>query len=209
MATCFFLRAKFVLDKARRWMWKGRGTPSRNHKHHWLVEQKLLHFVDGFHQYVMDRVFHNSWLELCEGMSAAGSLDEVIEVHEAYLSSIQRQCFVVLDKLWALIVSRIKNILELALDFYTIQQTLSSGGAALAIKARCEMEVDRNERKFDDCIAFLLIVLSFKLNVGQFPHLADLVARINYNYFYMSDSGNLLTVPGDDATVLKLGRPSQ
>ncbi|KAJ6317106.1 hypothetical protein OIU78_020228 [Salix suchowensis] len=50
-------RAKFALDKARRWMWKGRGNAATNsHKHHWLVEQKLLHFVDAFHQYVMDRV---------------------------------------------------------------------------------------------------------------------------------------------------------
>ncbi|KAL6317916.1 hypothetical protein AAG906_030956 [Vitis piasezkii] len=32
-------RAKFVLDKARRWMWKGRGTATINRKHHWLVEQ--------------------------------------------------------------------------------------------------------------------------------------------------------------------------
>jgi hypothetical protein len=32
-------------------------------------------------------------------MAAALSLDEVIEVHEAYLLSIQRQCFVVPDKL--------------------------------------------------------------------------------------------------------------
>ncbi|PIA52323.1 hypothetical protein AQUCO_01000292v1 [Aquilegia coerulea] len=202
-------RAKYVLDKARRWMWKGRGTSTSNRKRHWLVEQKLLHFVDAFHQYVMDRVFHNSWLELCEGMASAGSLDEVIEVHEAYLLSIQRQCFVVPDKLWALIANRIKSILGLALDFYSIQQTLSSGGAALAIKARCEMEVDRIERQFDECIAFLLRVLSFKLNVGQFPHLADLVTRINYNYFYMSDSGNLLTVPGTDTTFSKVGRSSQ
>ncbi|KAK3025229.1 hypothetical protein RJ639_044577, partial [Escallonia herrerae] len=167
-------RAKFALDQARRWMWKDRGTATVNRKHHWLVEQKLLHFVDAFHQYVMDRVYHSAWRELCEGMAAAGSLDEVIEVHEAYLLSIQRQCFVVPDKLWALIASRINNILELALDFYSIQQTLSSGGAVSAIKARCEMEVDRIERQFDDCISFLLRVLSFKLNVGQFPHLADL-----------------------------------
>ncbi|XP_031273500.1 gamma-tubulin complex component 5 isoform X2 [Pistacia vera] len=176
-------RAKFVLDKARRWMWKGRGTATDNRKHHWLLEQKLLHFVDAFHQYVMDRVYHSAWLELCEGMAAAGSLDEVIEVHEAYLLSIQRQCFVVPDKLWALIASRINSILGLALDFYSIQQTLSSGGAVSAIKARCEMEVERIEKQFDDCIAFLLRVLSFKLNVGHFPHLADLVTRINYNYF--------------------------
>ncbi|KAJ0442799.1 putative gamma-tubulin complex component protein [Helianthus annuus] len=59
-------RAKFVLDKARRWMWK---------------------------------VYHSSWNELCEGMAAAGSLDEVIQVHEAYLLSIHQQCFVVPDKL--------------------------------------------------------------------------------------------------------------
>ncbi|XP_042508368.1 gamma-tubulin complex component 5-like [Macadamia integrifolia] len=199
-------RAKFVLDKARRLMWKGRSTAAINHKHHWLVEQKLLHFVDAFHQYVMDRVFHGAWHELCEGMASAGSLDEVIDVHEAYLLAIQRQCFVVPDKLWALIASRIKNILGLALDFYSIQQTLSSGGGALAIKARCEMEVDRIEKQFDDCIAFLLRVLSFKLNVGHFPHLADLVTRINYNYYYMSDSGNLLTVPGAESAVSKLGK---
>ncbi|XP_062101066.1 uncharacterized protein LOC133806986 [Humulus lupulus] len=187
-------RAKFLLDKARKWMWKCKGAPTNHYKHHWLVEQKLLHFVDAFHLYVMDRVYHSAWQELCEGMAAARSLDEVIEVHESYLLSIQRQCFVVPDKLWALIASRINSILGLALDFYSIQQTLS-GGAVSAIKAKCEMEVDRIEKQFDDCIAFLLRVLSFKLNVGNFPHLADLVTRINYNHFYMSDSGNLMTAP--------------
>lgn len=187
---CFLLkvkRAKFVLDKARRWMWKGRGNPTINRKRHWLVEQKLLHFVDAFHQYVMDRVYHSAWRDLCEGMESAKSLDEVIEVHEAYLLSIQRQCFVVPDKLWALIASRINSILGLALDFYSIQQTLSSGGTVSIVKARCQMEVDRIEKQFDECVSFLLRVLSFKLNVGQFPHLADLVTRINYNCFYMSD----------------------
>ncbi|RQP01072.2 hypothetical protein POPTR_016G000100v4 [Populus trichocarpa] len=199
-------RAKFALDKARRWMWKGRGNATNSRKHHWLVEQKLLHFVDAFHQYVMDRVYHSAWRELCEGMAVAGSLDEVIEVHEAYLLSIQRQCFVVPDKLWALIASRINSILGLALDFYSIQQTLSSSGAASAMKARCEMEVERIEKQFDDCIAFLLRVLSLKLNVGNFPHLADLVTRINYNHFYMSDNGNLMTATGSEIVTSRLGK---
>ncbi|KAK7410013.1 hypothetical protein VNO78_00477 [Psophocarpus tetragonolobus] len=201
-------RAKFVLDKVRRWMWKGRGSASNNRKHHWLVEQKLLHFVDAFHQYVMDRVYHSAWRELCEGMTAAKSLDEVIEVHEAYMLSIQRQCFVVPDKLGALIASRINSILGIALDFYNIQQTLSSGGAVSAIKARCEMEVDRIEKQFDDCIAFLLRVLSFKLNVGHFPHLADLVTRINYNFFYMSANGNLMTASSSGSVTSRLGKTS-
>ncbi|CAH2067989.1 unnamed protein product [Thlaspi arvense] len=179
-------RAKYVLDKARRWMWKGKkGSATKIRKHHWLLEQKLLNFVDAFHQYVMDRVYHTAWRELCEAMVKAGSLDEVIYVHETYLLSIQRQCFVVQEKLWAIIASRINMILGLALEFYSIQQTLSSGGAVSAIKARCEMEIDRIEKQFEDCIAFLLRVLSSKLNVGHFPHLADLVTRINYNYHYI------------------------
>ncbi|KAM7266457.1 hypothetical protein ACFE04_004354 [Oxalis oulophora] len=193
-------RAKYVLDKARMWMWKCKGTGTGNRKHHWLVEQKLLHFVDAFHQYVMDKVYHNAWLVLCEGMEKARSLDEVLEVHEAYLLSIQRQCFVVPDKLWALIATRINTILSLALDFYSIQQTLSSGVVVSSIKARCETELNRIDKQFDDCIAFLLRVLSFKLNVGNFPHLADLVARINYNHFYMSHTGNLTTALVSDNT---------
>ncbi|KAJ4844658.1 hypothetical protein Tsubulata_024215 [Turnera subulata] len=198
--------AKFVLDKARRWMWKGRGKVTNTLKRHWLVEQKLLHFVDAFHQYVMDRVYHSAWHELCEGMAAAGSLDEVIEVHNAYLLSIQRQCFVVPDKLGALIATRINSVLGLAVDFYSTQQTLNSGGATSAMKARCEMEVDRIEKQFDYCIGFLLRVLSLKLNVGHFPHLADLVTRINYNYFYMSESGNLMTASGAETATSRVGK---
>lgn len=45
------------------------------------------------------QVYHSAWRELCEGMTVAKSLDEVIEAHEAYILSIQRQCFVVPDKL--------------------------------------------------------------------------------------------------------------
>lgn len=63
----------------------------------------------------------------------------------------------------ALIASRINSILGIALDFYNIQQTLGSGGAVSAIKARCEMEVDRIEKQFDDCIAFLLRVFFYRI----------------------------------------------
>lgn len=104
------------------------------------------------------------------------------------------------------------------------------------IKARCEVEVERIEKQFDECIAFLLRVpffpyhvsllpqlnrwwikllrcfdlqvLSFKLNVGHFPHLADLVTRINYNFFYMSGSGNLKTTTAAAETATsRLAKP--
>lgn len=59
---------------------------------------------------------------------------------------------------WALIASRVKSILGLALDFCSVEQTLAIGGATPAIRARCEIEMDRIEKQFDDCIAFLLRV---------------------------------------------------
>ncbi|CAI0471837.1 unnamed protein product [Linum tenue] len=200
-------RVKFVLDKVRMWMWKGKGNTRNSSKRHWLVEQKLLHFVDAFHQHVMDGVYHSAWRELCEGMTAAGSLDEVMEVHEAYLLSIQRQCFVVPGKLWSVIASRINRILSLALNFYSIQQTLGSGGTASAMKAKCEMTIEQIEKSFDDCIAVLLRVLSVKVNVKHFPHLADLVTRINYNYFYVSDNGTLMTSTGPGTGVSRTVKP--
>ncbi|KAF8103048.1 hypothetical protein N665_0188s0009 [Sinapis alba] len=57
---------------------------------------------------------------------------------------------------------------------------------------------DRIEKQFEDCIAFRLRVLSSKLNVGHFPHLADLVTKINYNYHYMPDTGTLKTASGGE-----------
>ncbi|WVZ91111.1 hypothetical protein U9M48_037325 [Paspalum notatum var. saurae] len=188
-------RAKYLLDETRKWMWKARGGTAHNFKQHLIVAQKLLHFVDAFHQYVMDRVYHSAWTELCDGIALATTLDEVMEVHEAYLSSIQRQCFVASDKLWALIASRVKTILGLALDFHNVEQTLRTGGTAPAMRTRCEMDVERIDKQFDECVVFLLRILSFKLNVGHFPHLADLVTRINYNHYFMSDNGNF-TIPG-------------
>ncbi|KAL3696357.1 hypothetical protein R1sor_010433 [Riccia sorocarpa] len=97
------------------------------HKQKLFLQQKLMHFVNTLHQYVMARVLYSAWVELCEGMSSAGSLDEVKSCHDSYLVSIQRQCLVAHDKL-----------------------------------------------QFDECLIFLMRVLSFKLNVGHFPHVADL-----------------------------------
>lgn len=51
-----------------------------------------------------------------------------------------------------------KTILGLALEFYNIKQTLRTGGTSAAIKARCEAEINRVEKQFDDCVAFLLRV---------------------------------------------------
>jgi gamma-tubulin complex component 5 len=56
--------------------------------------------------------------------------------------------------------------------------------------------------------ALWIQVLSFKLNVGHFPHLSDLVTRINYNYYYMTLEGQILT-PIPDAQGHLSRRPSR
>lgn len=55
----------------------------------------------------------------------------------------------------------------------------------------------------------VLQVLSFKINVGHFPHLADLVTRINYNHYYMSDNGNMITAPGSESVKSGKAFPSR
>jgi gamma-tubulin complex component 5 len=92
-------RAKHALDKACRWTWKNGGGDGAHNKQRLLLQQKLMHFVNTLHQYVMDRVLYSAWVELSEGMVAARSLDEVIACHDAYLISIQRQCLIAHDKL--------------------------------------------------------------------------------------------------------------
>ncbi|CAM6098848.1 unnamed protein product [Calypogeia fissa] len=186
-------RAKHALDKACRWTWKKGVGDAAVHKRRLLLQQKLMHFVNTLHQYVMDRVLYSAWVDLCESMSSAGSLDEVIACHDAYLVSIQRQCLVAPDKLWTLIAGRVKTILGLALNYHSIQRVLCDGIGAPALTARCQLEIERVEKQFDECMVFLMRVLSFKLNVGHFPHLADLVTRINYNFYYMTEDGQLST----------------
>ncbi|GJX56060.1 transposase, MuDR [Tanacetum coccineum] len=67
------------------------------------------------------------------------------------------------------------------------RQTLSSGGTVSAIKAGCEKEVDHIEKQFDDCMAFLLRVLSLKLN-GQ-----DVIALLPWDEWWNFE------LPEDDA----------
>ncbi|KAL2611090.1 hypothetical protein R1flu_022782 [Riccia fluitans] len=173
-------RAKHALDKACRLTWKNGVGDAVLHKQRLLLQQKLMHFVNTLHQYVMDRVLYSAWVELSEGMSSAGSLDEVKSCHDSYLISIQRQCLVAPDKLWTLIASRVKTILGLALNYYSIQRVLCDGVGASAVGARCQLEIERVEKQFDECLIFLIRVLSFKLNVGHFPHLADLPENFDF-----------------------------
>lgn len=67
-----------------------------------VVALVVLNVIDG-HLWkpngYWEQVLYSAWVELCEGMSSARSLDEVKSCHDSYLVSIQRQCLVAPDKL--------------------------------------------------------------------------------------------------------------
>ncbi|CAL8100115.1 unnamed protein product [Prunus armeniaca] len=77
-------------------------------------------------------------LQLCEGRSHVQSVRKIFSSEDMGVS----------------LMGSLKNN-DLLHD---VQLTLS-GGTVSAIKAKCEMEVDRIEKQFDDCIAFLLRVI--------------------------------------------------
>lgn len=84
---------------------------------------------------------------------------------------------------WGLIASRINSILGLALDFYSVQQTINSSGAVSAVKARCEKEVERIEKQFDDCMAFLLRVYSSVINFFSWSFIRIVSTFLHFHFF--------------------------
>nr|PNR26886.1 hypothetical protein PHYPA_030367 [Physcomitrium patens] len=78
----------------------------------------------------------------------------------------------IFGEIWTLIAGGVMAILGLALDYYSILRALCDGVAAPN-------------------------VLSFKRKVGIFPHMIDLVTRINCNYHHITIDGRMLTpIPG-------------
>lgn len=68
------------------------------------------------------------------------------------------------DDQWALIAGRVKAILGLALEYYSIQRTLCDGVAAPNTTARCQSDLERVERQFYECMVFLLRVIALSQN---------------------------------------------
>ncbi|KAI4339854.1 hypothetical protein MLD38_024748 [Melastoma candidum] len=90
------------------------------------------------------------WMWKAKGTSTYRSKHSVATAQASL--DVFHQC--VMDRLAG---SNISSILGFTVEFYSIQQTLNSGGAEAGVKGQ---------------------ILSFKLNVGHFPHLANLVTII-------------------------------
>lgn len=59
---------------------------------------------------------------------------------------------------WTLIAGRVKTILGLALNYYSIQRVLCDGVGAPSLTARCQLEIELLEKQFDECMVFLMRV---------------------------------------------------
>ncbi|XP_067951525.1 gamma-tubulin complex component 5-like [Watersipora subatra] len=59
----------------------------------YLLRMKLLHFVNGLHDYIMTMTLHASSNQLEERLGKAADLEDVISSHRAYLTLIYNRCF--------------------------------------------------------------------------------------------------------------------
>lgn len=69
---------------------------------------------------------------------------------------------------WTLIASRVTNILSLALDYYALQCTLGDGVITPAVSTKCQLDVERISKAFDEYMGFLLRVSSCSIKLMSF-----------------------------------------
>lgn len=135
-----------------------------------LLRMRLLHFVNGFHTYVMTSILHSSGQELDEELEKVENLDQVIHAHSRYLSSLHERCL--LDTKLSLLKEQIFRILNLSLKF---QQLWQSGINKVSLE-----ELENIEKEFNSCHNLLTSYLNKPLKRGAYPHLKALACAVLY-----------------------------
>ncbi|XP_074656293.1 gamma-tubulin complex component 5-like [Tubulanus polymorphus] len=139
-----------------------------------LLRQKLLHFVNSFHNYIMTRILHSSGLEFEAEFVKCGDFDQVIEAHSKYIVKLQEQCL--LTKPLAVLKEAVNRVFNLALRFAAMWD---EGHVATSMSDLIVIETDLSR-----CINFLSVFLNNIIKRGSTPHLETLA-------FYLSTAENL------------------
>eukprot|EP00891_Asterochloris_glomerata_P001218 jgi/Astpho2/1218/Aster-x0468 len=147
--------------------------------------QEMSHFVSNLQQFVMDRLLHGAWLEQQQSLEQATSLEEVTAAHSAFLEAAMRQCLLAPDKTWKLIENAVHRILNLVLQFTTLQRALRQKGLADSVRGVMQQEQVQLHQAFRDRHRYLMKVLTAKtLKISGQSELHNLVTVLNFNDFY-------------------------
>lgn len=164
-----------------------------------LLRRELVHFVSGFGDYATLRVVVPAWNEFERRLDEVTSVDALRAAHDTYTATLvaqtllydnadaaRRRVVAVLDLCLAL-----ERLCEEEL-FPAVSAVLDSRDDASpdpALFARLEAVNGRLRElraKFGEHARFLLIVLEQITAQGLYPHLEDLLSRLNFTHFYVS-----------------------
>ncbi|XP_052244242.1 gamma-tubulin complex component 5-like isoform X2 [Dreissena polymorpha] len=136
---------------------------SKIHRMH-LLRMRLINFVNNLHNYIMTRILHSIGLDFTRDLAKACDLDQIIEVHAAYIRKIHQRCL--LHKKNAFLKEAVLKVLNLALRF---QREWDGGIDNISMK-----QIEGTETEFYRCIHFLRSFLNSVIQRGSFPHLESL-----------------------------------
>jgi hypothetical protein len=181
---------------------------SRQLHHFKIVQAEMLHFVNNLHNYIMTRVLHSLWLELerdmeraaagaesggagskhgAQGQQTSAGLDDVIRLHRDYLSSICGHCL--LNPGAAPARRAVMTCLSLVCRFQRRYDTYVRLGGEVQgqggnTKQRLLTEMAQQEAEFRKQVKLLLRMVASITSKGMYPHLEDLLLRLNFSGYY-------------------------
>lgn len=150
----------------------------------WLrtVRGAMLHFVENLEQYCLTRVIESVWHEFGERMQAAPSLDAACALHERYVATVRDGCL--LGPKAELVLESIRKVLNLACLFHAKFRQYHTPALSAAARTSLQSDFVAIEHDFRQCTRFLLSLLARIVARGGYPHLEDLLGRLNFNGFY-------------------------
>jgi gamma-tubulin complex component 3 len=109
-----------------------------------ILRQSMMHLIINLKSYLMFEVLEGGWLVLEKSIQTAKTLDQVIEAHDNYLSSIVTKSFIRQDQQQQQQGPHILSLLEIATQFCHLQEALFRDAllkADLATQQRLEAEL--------------------------------------------------------------------
>lgn len=135
-----------------------------------LLRSWLLHFSTTLHGYFMSRVVHTTELQLAAGLLTATDLDQLLEHHQTYLTTIHDRCF--LHPGVSMVRAAVERVLGLGLE---LQQAVTTG---LPLS---ETVVAGWEERYSRCHQFLANTLQSITAKRSVPHLEGLAAALHHS----------------------------
>lgn len=175
-----------------------RDKPLNSTMHHFfLLKHQVYHFVSSLHSYIMYRAVDSVWDDFKNkfGSALTSDVDELRGWHADYLKQIQNLLIIkyplaqrAIHKMLNICVS-LKNIHQ---QFLThLEEDIPDGSSELERRKLAELKLSRKltplSKDFRSILCWLLLMLTKTVENGYFPHLEDVLTRLNFNQYWSKE----------------------